>query len=96
METLAATKGATCAESLKHIELDRAVSNINKVVLHARQLFSDVTGETGEAEATEPVPLSAAEPVPSLVDVLNNCPDKIRRQCDEVHELLSRIRKVLL
>lgn len=77
----------------KHIVLDRAISNLFEVRLHATNLLDEVRRKpeepvSGQCDSVKPQ-------LPSLEEVLDCGPERINRCCEETHKILDEIRSAI-
>jgi len=70
----------------KHLLLDEAIFELLKVEGVVNELFADITQGPREECA------GCDRPIPSLVDVLDNGPQRIRNSCERIKNVLTEIR----
>jgi len=73
----------------KHIELNIAIEEIYRVRESADDLLSQIINRNepceGKIESTK-------APQPSLEEILNESPDRIRKVCEEIHKIIEDIK----
>jgi hypothetical protein len=70
----------------KHVQLDHAISSLDNVISHAVSLLHRITGEDGQGTESSSTPKS-----PSLEEVLDTGPQRIRGSAENIHALLDQI-----
>lgn len=75
----------------KHIELNNAINEIDKLREHVNHVLIKITG----SEQPEPVISGDKQSVPTLQEVLNQSPEKIREICNVTHQILEEIEHTL-
>lgn len=74
----------------KATALHESISRIKNVSLHAQSILSAI--QTG---TKEDIPILESEVTPSLADLLNNGPTEIDKMCEEINQVLDKIRESL-
>ena len=83
-----------CDRMQKHVALDEAIKNIYQIKHHADDMLNKISNGNNELKS-----ISDSSPnkpsIPSLEQVLNDGPDRIRKTCEEVHSVLEQINQTL-
>ena len=77
----------------KHIILDRAITSIFDVRLHATNVLEEIK-RTPEEPVSGPCDNVKVQ-LPSLEEVLDCGPERINRACEEIHKILDEIRSAI-
>ena len=89
---------ATSTQEEKHIKLNEAIEQLSSLRNHADEIISHIEGPTpksaeekklGKGKVKEPMPM------PSLLKVLNESPDRLQKIASEIHQRLDRINELL-
>jgi hypothetical protein len=75
----------------KHIELNNAINEIDKLREHVNHVLLKITGGV----QPEPAVSDIKQPVPTLQEVLNQSPEEIRELCNVTHQILDEIEHTL-
>jgi hypothetical protein len=70
----------------KHVQLDHAINTLDGVISHTVSLLYRITGE--DTPGTEPSPMPRP---PSLEEVLDTGPQRIRGSAENIHATLDQI-----
>jgi hypothetical protein len=73
----------------KHLELIASLEAIHEVKNHVKSLLAQITNESEDDQNV------AEQVTPSLEQVLNDTPDKIRLTCDQINSVVNDIRAAL-
>lgn len=74
----------------KHLSLNEAINGIKCLEESAKHLLIQIKGES--VQQTDDV---AKEGLPSLQDILDNGPERIRIYCDKAHKVIEEIHTAL-